>query len=194
MNRLRGVIVMLIFAACSSESSGTHNGSVSGAVAGQSFLAEDSIALVGQLQGSGVSLPTSGAPAPPASVADVVLTTWSGACSSLIASSQPPNAGALFVAVAGTGAVGPGTYDLSPSSGSASVSYAADAAKCASTARLFATSGTVTYDSVTSSSIIGSIDAVFSSGEVMGTFTAPICDGPLANVEVLAYMTGTCQP
>jgi hypothetical protein len=183
MNRVGGVAVALalVAAACSS-SSGGGGGAVSGSVAGQSFKASDATGLVGQITASGNT----------ANETDVALTSWSGACSSLMTNSTPANAGVLFIVVAAVDPVGPGTYDIS-STGSAQVSFAADGTNCAMIAELTAQSGTVTYDTVTSTSITGSVDAVFSSGEVKGSFSASICNDSLSNVETLMSMAGTCQ-
>jgi hypothetical protein len=178
----RVVLIALCATACSSSSGGGTSGPVKGSVGGQSFSAADATGLAGQLtESTGTAYET-----------DVVLTSWSGACSSLTANSAPPSSGIVFIAVAGAGPVGPGTYSISPG-GAVRAGFVADDATCQVTMQDTAESGTVTYETVTSSSITGSVDAVFSSGSLQGTFTASVCGVSLATVTGYTGMSGTCQ-
>jgi hypothetical protein len=178
----RGALIALCVTACSSSSGSGNSGPVKGAVGGQSFTVVDATGIAGELTVSGET----------ANETDVVLTSWTGACSSLTADSTPPSSVTVFLAVAAAGPVGPGTYSIS-SAGAARAVFASEDAICQVTTQDVAESGTITYETVTSSSITGSVDAQFASGALQGTFTASVCGVSLSTVVGYTTMTGTCQ-
>jgi hypothetical protein len=173
------LVPMLV--ACGSSSSGKVGGVVTGTVAGQAFTYADGTGLAGQLTVNGGS----------AFEADVALTSWNGACSSFMSESLPPNGALVLIVVASPEAVQPGTFDIG--AGATQVQYLSDGAACQTTAQLMATSGTVTYATVSSSLIEATVNAVFSSGEVSGSFSVPVCNVSLSAVASFASMAGTCQ-
>jgi hypothetical protein len=183
MAKRRGAFIALCVTACSSSSGSASSGPVRGSVGGQSFSAVDATGIAGQLTVGGET----------AYETDVVLTSWTGACSSLTADSTPASAFIAFLAVGAAGAVGPGTYSVS-SAGTARAVFLAEDASCQATTEDTAESGTITYETVTASSITGSVDAQFANGTLEGTFTASVCGVSLSTVAGYATMSGTCQP
>ncbi len=176
---------VLCAAACGGSTGGGGGGAsapVNGTVAGQSFSTGDAIGLVGAITTGGSS----------ANEADVVVSTWSGVCSSLMRNTSPASAALLVIAVASASPVTPGTYDIT-TSGPVRVEYAAQDASCNTTVMEAAQGGTVTYETIDASSIVGSVDATFSGGgHVAGTFSAPLCNVSLA-VLVSAGTSMVCQ-
>ncbi len=182
MRQARWIVGWLVLVAgCGSSSSGKGGGAVSGSVAGQAFAYADGTGLAGQLTVNGET----------AFEADVALTTWNGACSSFMSESLQPNGAVVLIVVASQEAVQPGTFDIG--AGATQVQYIADGAACQTTAQLMATSGTLTYTTVSSTLIEGTVNAVFSSGELSGSFSVPVCNVSLSAVAGFANMAGTCQ-
>ena len=176
----------LCAAACGGSSTsggGGASGPVSGTVAGQSFSAGDATSIIGTVTENGAT----------ANEADVVVSTWTGACSSLMRNAAPANAALLAIAVAAANPVTPGTYDIT-SDGAVRVAYTAQDATCNQTVTEFAQSGTVTYETIDASSIVGSVDATFPGvGHIAGTFSAPQCNVSLTAI-VSPGMSMTCGP
>ena len=145
---------------------GSAGASVSGTIANQSFAAADTVGLVGTLTNdAGVT----------GHEVDVVMTTWTGACSSFMRNASPPNSAVLEIAVASATPVVAGTYAIA-TNGPVQVGYGAQGANCIGTASAKAQSGTVTYETVDPASVEGSVDAVFpGGGRVSGHFVAPVC-------------------
>lgn len=154
---------------------------VKGSVAGQAFAPADGTGLAGQVTVNGAS----------GYEADVALTSWKGACSSVMSDSLQPNGTVILIGVAAPEPVQPGTFDVG--AGATQVQYMTDGPACQTTAQLMATSGTVTYTTVSSTLIEGTVDAVFSSGEVSGPFSVSVCNVSLSTVANFGNMTGTCQ-
>ena len=98
--------LVLSVAACGSSSNAAverRGGSVvKGSVAGQAFAPADGTGLAGQLTVNGAS----------GYEADVALTSWKGACSSVTSESLPPNDAAILIGVAAPQPVQPGTFDV----------------------------------------------------------------------------------
>jgi hypothetical protein len=159
-------------------------GPVTGTVAGLSFVAADAISVWSQETTSG---------AVPAGVL-VALTSFTGACG-FAATGAPPSNGAVVALAVPKGAAG--TYAIGGVQ--ALVSYSAQYGNQCHTyvtqltygtsdtwtkAAVFqeAINGELTLDTVSFTTVTGSVDAVFSSGgHLTGTFTAPNCaaQGPL---------------
>ncbi len=121
----------------------------------------------------------------------VGLSSATGLCSALSADANTNFASAttFFIAVVGTSAIGPGTYDIYPSTAAmptlpaAIGGYNVTTSSCASAATASGTSGTITIASVTSSTVAGTYDVTFPDGTMQGSFSAPICSG--LNVDAL---------
>jgi hypothetical protein len=136
---------------------------------------QDATAIVGSLTESGRT----------AQEADVLLTNFVGACAAAEQNGNPANAALLAIAVASISPVGPGTYPVT-SSGAMRVLYEAQDANCVTQVMETAQSGTVTYDSVTGSMIVGSVDVTFPGGDhFSGNFSAPVCGISLSSFAML---------
>jgi hypothetical protein len=186
MNRPLGkAFWVLCAAACGGSTGGGGagaSGPVSGTVAGQSFSSGDAAGLVGTITTGGVT----------ANEADVMVSTWSGACSSLMRTTTPASTALLVIAVASDSPVTKGTYDIT-TNGAVRVEYAAVDASCNPTVTEVAQGGTVTYETIDTSSIVGSVDATFAGGgHVTGTFSAPLCNVSLAAI-VSPGTSMTCE-
>lgn len=75
----------------------------------------------------------------------------------------------------GTYEIGVGTTDASGTLRTASATYAPKGRSCASGGELSASSGSITYTTVTDTSVEGTYDLWFGSDHVTGTFSAPHC-------------------
>jgi hypothetical protein len=123
--------------------------------------------------------------------ADVVLTSFVGACAAAEQNESPANAALLALAIASLSPVGPGTYAVT-SSGAMRVLYVTQDANCNTQVNETATSGMIRYDSVSGSMIVGSVDVTFPGGDhFSGNFSAPVCGISLSGLTMLG--NGACE-
>jgi hypothetical protein len=168
------VLACAAIACGNSTSGGGGSGpSVSGSIANHSFDAADAVGLVGTLANdAGVT----------GYEVDVVMTTWTGACTSFMKNESPPNSAVLEIAVASATPVVARTYAIA-TNGPVQVGYGAQGANCVGTASAKAQSGTITYDTVGPPTVEGSVDAIFPDGSrVSGHFAAPVCGVSLMTI------------
>jgi hypothetical protein len=178
---LWGIVWTLAAAACSRQTSGSGNGGastpVSGTVAGRSFSAGDAAGF----------FETNG------NETDVVVTTWNGACSAFMERTSPANSAVLSIGLSGASHRAVGTYYITVN-GPVQVGYEAQDANCNPTVQEIAWSGTVTYEAIDSSAIVGVVDAVFAgAGHLRGRFTASVCKMTLAALTAGSGEPMTCQ-
>jgi hypothetical protein len=144
------------------------NGAVDGAVHGAPVTVTDSMAITGLQTYGGATAQFVGA----------FLTNMSGICGILERKGNPPDIKIIGVSVATTAAsIPPGTYRMGYENGfGTQVAYTSDDSTCRTTVNETATTGTVTIKQVTSTTVDGSFDATFSSGDhLSGDFSAPVC-------------------
>jgi hypothetical protein len=178
-----GALTVLACAACGGKSlgsgaSGTVSSSdsmVTGTVGGASFAATDAVSIVSPASSSATS----------PELVSIALTNFADACAAVGPGSPPANGAVVVISVL-QGAAGQ-AYPIDGRA--ASVSYGAQfSGQChtftstnSTTTTRFAvfqaaTSGSITFDAVSSASVKGSFDATFPSGDhLAGTFTAPNC-------------------
>jgi|SRR5580658_2348588 hypothetical protein len=171
-----GSWILLACLACGSTTSpsSTNLGRVTGTVGGASFVTTDAVSEL--IPGSSSAI---------GALVSVALTDFSGACADL-GTGAPPASGAVIVLTVLQGASGQ-TYSIGGQV--ASVAYGAQySSQChtftsgnSTTSSHFAVlqvaaSGSVTLGTVDSTTVTGSFDATFPSGDhITGTFTAPNC-------------------
>jgi hypothetical protein len=157
---------------------------VAGMVGQQQTMAlQDATALVGPIDVNGRT----------AQEADVVMTNVVGACGFLQQKGNPASLASLLIVVAGLSSIAPGVYSVS-STGSSQVQYFAQDANCVTTVSEAAVSGTISYNTITSSMIEGSVDVTFASGDhFSGNFMAPICSVSLDSIVSAGMMTTACM-
>ena len=82
-----------------------------------------------------------------------------------------------------------GTYYINVN-GPVQVGYEAQDANCTPTVREVAQSGTVTYEVISASAVLGTVDVFFpDGGRLRGRFTAPVC-----NMSVASLTAGSGKP
>ena len=167
-----GVLSLLGFAAaaCGGSTSSTTGGSseVSGTAGGAPALATDSIALFG----------TQSVGAVPVAYAGAILTNLNGTCGVLQRKGNPASATAITVLVATRNpSVALGTYPIGNIAGTnAEVGYSAESATCMTTVNEKATGGTITITHADGTTVSGSFDATFPSGDhLTGNFSSAVC-------------------
>jgi len=169
----------------SGSGSGASTDPVSGMVGGDSLTVNSATAVVGT---TSVLIPGS-----TVNVALVGFTSASGADCSAIQSSdvQVANSTGLALLIVSSTPVTAATYKVVPNNGKAPTLPAATAVftetntKCASVfdgGAPVVKGGTVTIASITSSTIAGKYDLMFSDGALQGSFSTPICSGINLNV------------
>jgi hypothetical protein len=179
LGRLAGGIgswILLACVACGStpSPSSSASGTVSGTISGALFVTTDAVSVLVPASSSAIG-----------ALVSVALTDFSGACADL-GTGAPPASGAVVVLTVFQGASGH-TYAIGGQV--ASVAYGAEySSQChtftsgnsTSTSHFAvfqsAASGSVTLNTVSSTTVEGSFDATFPSGDhITGTFTAPNC-------------------
>jgi hypothetical protein len=179
---MRGLFVgsLSLLVACSSSSTttsgvvGTDAGS--GAEAGAQ-AAGGSGSVVGTLLGSTVTVADATTILPSAgNVAfTVVIVDFPGVCSLVKMSESKPNVHIIDIHFF-NGMPAAQTYDTTAMPAQVDLQYAVNDAACSPTTGASANAGTVTVTRSDSTSIAGSFDVRFASGDhVTGTFDAPIC-------------------
>jgi hypothetical protein len=140
---------------------------------------QDATGIVGSITQNGAT----------AQEADIFLTNFVGACPALEHDENPANGALLVIVVGSLSPVGPGTYTVT-SGGATRVAYEAQDANCVVQVNETAQSGTVKYDSVDGSMIVGSVDVTFPGGDhFSGNFSAPLC--PISLNSVVTMLSNT---
>jgi hypothetical protein len=148
--------------------------SVTGNAGGHPLVATETLGLVG------------------VNYAGFILSNQTGTCPLLQAGrTAPPNSAFALLKVTST-KIGPmappdpGTYPLgvAPDQNSdATLAFEASDSSCSVVADLSASSGTVTFDTVTANVVAGSFDVTLSSGEhISGNFDGPVCNVDLSTL------------
>lgn len=136
--------------------------SVSGTIGGATIMAADTVGIVARGQST-------------TAAANAIITNFSGACQAFKSKQDlPANGTALVLSVVVNGtAVSPGTYQIAGGTPGASVGFlTAD-----KTGQQEGTSGSVTLDTVSATTINGSFEVTMADGDhLSGTFVAPICN------------------
>lgn len=166
--------VLIAVAGCSSSSNGGGgSSSVSGKAGSSSVATTDTISLVGTQTNNGVQVAFAGA----------FITNVSGSCAVIQRNGNPRNTTALSLVVATQGASVPaGSYTVGAQgqSSAAEASYEATDSNCNKTTNEKATGGTITLTTVSSTTVTGTFDVTFASGDhLTGNFTAPVCSATL---------------
>jgi hypothetical protein len=135
---------------------------VNGTIAGAAFTAADAIGSSASGTGSNGAWTN----------AVATITNFSGACAAYKTKNLPASASQLDLDVVVSGSsVSPGTYQVSGGSPGASVVFNHDMP-----GQVYAQSGSVTLDTVSTSTINGSFDVTLTNGDhLTGSFVAPIC-------------------
>jgi hypothetical protein len=159
---------------------------VHGTVSGSQVPVVDAVAL------SGPIVPT-GATATYQAV-QIWITNQSSLCSILLRAGNPPNATVLLIAIESVSDVVPGTYVMNTTGStvsSASVSaYSAVDGSCAVTSSAKSVGGTVTLNSITSTTITGTFTFDYDTGDTLtGAFSVPVC---AADMNTLQNATTAC--
>jgi hypothetical protein len=175
------IVWALSAAACNRSTSGSGNDAAStpvrGTVAGRSFSARDAAGFVEENGNE----------------TDVVVTTWTGACSAFRERTSPENSAVVSIGLTGASHLAVGTYYITVN-GPVQVGYEARDANCNPTIQAIAQTGTVTYETINSSAIVGIVDAVFPGGGYLkGGFSAPMCNMSLAALAAGGGKPMTCQ-
>jgi hypothetical protein len=124
---------------------------------------------------------------------DVVITSWKGACSALAQRASPANSAVVSIGLTGAGHRAVGTYYITVN-GPVQVGYEAQDANCNPMVQEMALSGTVTYETINSSAVVGVVDAFFSAGgHLSGRFNAPACPLSLAALTAASGKPMACQ-
>ena len=157
--------------ACSGHSSGTPStgsASVTGTVSGVVIPTNDTIGVSGTTTDNGPLQPVAGAQ----------LANVGNLCTILQHDGDPASSERLYVRVVGaSGAIAAGTYMLNgPGGVGGAVSLLVQDQNCTPTVQQTATTGSVTLTTVSSSTVAGSFDVTFPTGDhVTGTFSGPVC-------------------
>jgi hypothetical protein len=158
--------------ACGGKTSGTAGGatvSIEGSIDGETVAATDAVGLYSVASEYGDTRVATG----------VLVSNLSGVCAVLQHHLDPAGASSLVVSVVATGnTIATGTYPVSATADpSASVFYGVQDADCGQSTSVQASGGTVTLATIDSTTIAGSFDVRFASGDhLTGTFSAPVCD------------------
>lgn len=161
---------VLLTCACSARSTagGSGSASVTGTVSGHAIPTNNAVGIDGTTTINGPVQPTAGA-----RIADV-----GNVCTALQTNSVAASSKVLDVSVvANSGAVMPGDYKLNGAGGiGGAVTFTVQDQNCNPTLQSSATVGSVTLTTVSTSTVAGSFDVTFPTGDhVTGTFSAPVC-------------------
>jgi hypothetical protein len=168
--------VLGALAACGTTGGGTGaaptSTSVSGSAGGQSFAVKDAVGLYNTTS----------------EYSGVIITDFSGSCTLLGGGmTAPPSTQLLAIELIANGigmAPGPGTYTLNKTQNVDIIaSYLASDANCKETVNEQATAGSVTMDTVGSTTVSGTFDVTFANGDhLTGQFDAPVCNIDITNL------------
>jgi hypothetical protein len=165
-------LACVLLACCghSAGSPGSGSASVSGSIKGITIPTNNAVGVNGTTTVNGPTQPVAGAH----------LANVGNICTTLQMNQVPASSDVLDVSVVGaTGAaaVAPGTYKLNAPGGiGGAVLFTVQDQNCVPTLQTVATVGSVTLTTVSSSTIAGTFDATFPTGDhVTGSFSAPVC-------------------